>query len=137
VPEAIAALADALRRVGDRWSLLVVAALLDGPRRFGDLERAVPGVTSSVLASRLRQLESDGLVVATPYSTRPARVDYRLTATGEELAGAVRLLAAWAAAAPGGSDVPTHRTCGTPLEVRWWCPACAVPAEDTSGELWA
>lgn len=137
MPEPTAALADALRRVGDRWTLLVVAALLDGPRRFGELAAAVPGVATNVLAARLRGLEDDGLVLATPYSQRPPRVDYRLTAAGAELAGALRLLAAWAAGPGGGADAPAHGPCGTPLEVRWWCPTCGGPADPADEAVWA
>ena len=65
------ALDVAMARVGDRWTLLVVDALLDGPRRFKDLEAAVPGLAPNVLSARLRRLEREGLVVAVPYSERP------------------------------------------------------------------
>src|SRR6516162_8313553 len=70
---AFAALADALAAVGDRWTLLVIAALLDGPRRFGDLQDEVAGIAPNVLTQRLRQLERNALVVARPYSERPPR----------------------------------------------------------------
>ena len=145
VHDTTGALSSALHRVGDRWTLLVVAALLDGPRRFGELEAAVPGVATNVLTARLRDLERDGLVVAAPYSRRPLRVEYRLTGLGTELAGALRLLAAWGAAAgvvtgsrpgPSESEAPRHAACGTALEVRWWCPTCQQVAEDDD-EVWA
>jgi DNA-binding HxlR family transcriptional regulator len=120
----------AVGRVGDRWTLLVVDALLSGPRRFGELEHDLPGVASNVLAKRLRHLEDEGLVVAEPYSDRPVRMAYRLTATGQELAGALRLLAQWGAAAAPGASTPAHGSCGTPLEARWWCPTCEQPVDD-------
>ncbi len=69
--EAPGPLEEALASVGDRWTLLVVAALLDGPRRFGDLQRALPAIAPNVLSARLRHLEEQGLVVAQPYSKRP------------------------------------------------------------------
>lgn len=127
-----APLARALARVGDRWSLLVVDALLAGPRRFGELLEGIDGIATNVLAQRLRHLEAERLVVATPYQERPARYAYELTASGRALAGALRLLAEWGAATPaadGGAPgaAPAHGACGTPLEVRWWCPACGVP----------
>lgn len=128
--DATVALETALRRVGDRWTLLVVAALLDGPRRFGELATLVRGVATNVLTARLRDLERHGVVVAAPYSERPLRVEYRLTAAGTELAGALRLLAAWA----GSGDGPRHAACGTALEVRWWCPTCQRAAEDVEEE---
>src|SRR3712207_6295822 len=84
-------LADALASVGDRWALLVIAALLDGPRRFGELEQELPGIAPNVLSNRLRRLEEEGLVIAEPYQQRPARFVYEATAPGRELAGALRL----------------------------------------------
>ncbi|HEV3055562.1 MAG TPA: helix-turn-helix domain-containing protein, partial [Solirubrobacteraceae bacterium] len=70
------ALADALATVGDRWTLLIVAALLDGPRRFGELQAQVEGIAPNVLTQRLRQLERNTLVIARPYSERPPRFEY-------------------------------------------------------------
>ena len=90
-------LAAALDSVGDRWTLLLVEALLDGPRRFGDLQEQLPRIAPNVLTQRLRRLESEGLVVAQPYSERPQRYVYELTSSGHELAGALRLLADWGA----------------------------------------
>jgi len=120
----------AVGRVGDRWTLLVVEALLSGPRRFGELEADLPGVASNVLAKRLRHLEDEVLVVGEAYSSRPVRMAYRLTARGQELAGALRLLAEWGAAGEPGASTPAHGTCGTPLEARWWCPTCEQPVDD-------
>src|ERR687885_123856 len=90
----------ALTRIGDKWSLLLIAALLDGPRRFGDLLEAVPGIAPNILSQRLRHLEREALVVARPYSERP----------------------------------PRHTECGTPLQVRWWCPSCQEPVDDPEAE---
>ena len=75
----------------------MVAALLDGPRRFGELQEEVEGIAPNVLTQRLRQLERNALVVARPYSERPPRFVYELSASGRELAGALRLLAGWGA----------------------------------------
>ena len=122
--DAPSALAAALARVGDRWTLLVVAALLGGAQRFTELLAAVPGVAPNVLSQRLKALERDGLIVSRPYSERPRRLSYDLSATGRELAGALRLLAAWGAASSPDAVVPRHAACGTPLETRWHCPTC-------------
>jgi DNA-binding HxlR family transcriptional regulator len=130
------ALADALATVGDRWTLLVIAALLDGPRRFGDLQDAVEGIAPNVLTQRLRQLERNALVVARPYSERPPRFVYELTAAGQELAGALRLIAGWGARNTGGATAPQHAVCGTPMEAVWWCPTCErVVSDDEDDEL--
>jgi DNA-binding HxlR family transcriptional regulator len=128
------ALADALAAVGDRWTLLLVAALLDRPRRFGELQQEVDGIAPNVLTQRLRQLERNALVVARPYSERPPRFVYELSAAGHELAGALRLLAGWGARNAGDSVAPRHAVCGTPMEARWWCPTCERPAGDEEGE---
>ncbi len=66
-------LAEALARVGDRWTLLVVEALLAGPRRFNDLLGQIPGIAANILSERLKRLEREALLVARPYSERPPR----------------------------------------------------------------
>lgn len=138
------ALAAALDRIGDRWSLLLVDALMDGPMRFADLQQAV-GIASNVLTARLRQLEEGGVVLAAPYSNRPARYSYELTAAGRDLAGAARLLAQWSAdhgGGPGdgrpgrGGGTPAHAACGTPMEARWWCPTCDQPGDGSEAPIW-
>jgi DNA-binding HxlR family transcriptional regulator len=132
------ALDAALAAVGDRWSLLLIGALLDGPRRFGDLQADLPGIAPTVLTQRLRQLESQALVVATPYSERPPRFVYELTAAARELAGPLRLLADWGAR-HRDAQPPRHAACGTPLEATLWCPTCEQPVgDDAADELdWA
>lgn len=132
------ALSAALDRVGDRWTLLLVEALLEGPRRFGDLQEAVPGIAPNVLSQRLRHLEREALVVARPYSRRPPRFTYELSESGTELAGALRLLADWGARQSEHVDSLRHERCGTTLEARWWCPSCeqVVDEDDaTDAEL--
>ncbi len=123
-PPRLAGLADAVALVGDRWTLLIIAALLEGPRRFGDLEAEVDGIAPNVLTQRLRALTRDGLVVASAYSERPPRFVYELNANGRELAPALRLLAGWGAAHATDTEPPRHDACGTPLELQWWCPEC-------------
>jgi DNA-binding HxlR family transcriptional regulator len=124
----------ALDRVGDRWCLLVVESLLDGPQRFNDLQAAVPGIAPNILSDRLKRLERERVLLSRPYSERPVRLAYELTAEGRELAGALRLLADWGAR--NTADTLRHGTCGTPLEARWYCPTCArAIAEDETTEL--
>ncbi|MEA2487907.1 MAG: hypothetical protein QOF16_1561 [Actinomycetota bacterium] len=123
-------LASALERVGDRWSLLVVDALLAGSRRFNELQIDVAGIAPNVLSQRLKALEAQGIVISRPYSTRPMRLTYELSAAGHELAGALRLLAQWGARRTGSSDAIVHEACGTPLEPRWYCPTCARAVDD-------
>jgi DNA-binding HxlR family transcriptional regulator len=119
------ALEEAVARVGDRWTLLLVNSLLEGPRRFNELLDGLDGLAPNVLSKRLRHLEHEGVIVATAYSQRPPRFDYRLTAAGSELAGALRLLAHWGASRDPEAVAVQHSTCGTPVEARWYCPTCA------------
>lgn len=126
-------LAEALDRVGDRWTLLVVAALLDGPRRFAELTEAVAGIAPNILTQRLRQLEAAGLVVSRPYSERPRRVEYEITAAGRGLEQPIRLLAGWGAE-HAGEPVPRHAECGSPLETRLWCPGCERPVDGVEAD---
>ncbi len=135
-PRPTSPLGEAVARVGDRWALLLVHALLSGPRRFNDLLEDLPGIAPNVLTQRLRHLEREGVLVATPYSRRPLRVVYELTGAGQELAGALRLLAQWGAGAGRSEETEPlrHAACGTPLEARWWCPTCArVTDHDPDG----
>ncbi len=126
-------LAEALIALGDRWSLAVVASLLEGPLRFGTLQEKLPAISPNVLSQRLRALEGHGVLVATPYSERPPRYTYELTSTGRELAGALRLLGDWGSRRLGGAaQAPRHEECGTPLEVRWYCPSCQRPVASPS-----
>ena len=118
------ALGAALARVGDRWTLLVVQALLAGPRRFNELLEEILGIAPNILSERLKRLERDGLLVSRPYIERPPRAAYQLTAEGMELAGALRLLAQWGARHAANAEAPVHPACGTPLEARWYCPTC-------------
>ncbi len=119
------ALDVALAQLGDRWSLLVVAVLLDGPHRYGELVERLPGIAPNVLAARLRALQRAGLVVAAPYSRRPVRLSYALSGDATQLAPAVQALSAWGASRAGsGAEPPRHPACGTPLELRPWCPTC-------------
>jgi DNA-binding HxlR family transcriptional regulator len=124
----------ALTRVGDRWTLLVVEALLDGPRRFGELSGALPGIAPNILAARLRKLERDQLVVSAPYTERPVRNQYELTADGRELAGALAVLGSWAARVDALPGAAYHDTCGTSLELRPWCPTCARVVDDAEAD---
>ena len=127
-------LAEALARVGDRWTLLVVEALIDGPRRFGDLQESIAGIAPNILTQRLRNLEREGLAVSRPYSERPPRFVYELTAGGAELAGTLRLLADWGARHLESAEPLRHADCGTALEARWWCPACEAPVDERDAE---
>ena len=133
-----AALEAAVTRIGDRWSLRIVAALLEGDRSFSELQAQVEGIAPNTLTARLRSLEADALVTAVPYQRRPVRMRYALTEAGTTLAGALTALAEWGAARDGRPGAATHDACGTPLRTRPWCPTCdrAVGSEEATADVW-
>jgi DNA-binding HxlR family transcriptional regulator len=134
MPPAQTPLAAALERVGDRWSLLLIEALLEGPRRFGELSEAVAGIAPNILTERLRRLEGERVVRAVPYSERPPRFTYALTDEGLELAGVLRLLADWGSRGSAHAEPMRHGLCGTPLEARLWCPTCARSLDEPEAD---
>jgi|SRR5579862_7377271 DNA-binding HxlR family transcriptional regulator len=85
-----------LARVGDKWSVLIVALLGDGPKRFNEIKRMVGGISQRMLTLTLRGLERDGLVTRTVFPTVPPRVDYALTELGRSLWKPVEALGSWA-----------------------------------------
>lgn len=87
---------DILDRIGDKWSLYIVALLADGSRRFNELKRGIDGISQRMLTLTLRGLERDGLVTRTVYPTIPPRVDYELTELGRTLLTPVMALVDWA-----------------------------------------
>jgi DNA-binding HxlR family transcriptional regulator len=127
-------LAAALERVGDRWSLLVIEALLDGPRRFGELADLVSGIAPNILSERIKRLEREGILRGTPYSDRPPRFTYALTDEGQDLAGVLRLLADWGSRGSAHAEPMRHALCGTPVEARLWCPTCARSVDEPEAD---
>jgi DNA-binding HxlR family transcriptional regulator len=87
---------EILSLVGDKWSVLVIVSLGDGPRRFTEVKRSIDGISQRMLTITLRGLERDGLVTRTVYPTIPPRVDYALTPLGTTLLDPVTALATWA-----------------------------------------
>lgn len=85
-----------LQRIGDKWSMLVVTVLADGPRRFSELRREIEPISQRMLTLTLRSLERDGLVTRTVTPSIPPRVDYALTELGRSLQQPVTALAQWA-----------------------------------------
>jgi DNA-binding HxlR family transcriptional regulator len=96
VPTACVAVREVLNRVGDKWSVLIVQLLADGPKRFSDLRRAIEGISQRMLTLTLKGLERDGLVTRTVFPTVPPRVEYELTDLGRTLRKPIQTLAKWA-----------------------------------------
>lgn len=87
--------ARALDLVGDKWTLLIVRDLADGPRRFVDLQRTLPGISTEQLRSRLNRMVDDNLLTRSRYREVPPRVDYELTPAARELLPAIAMIARW------------------------------------------
>lgn len=87
-----------LARIGDKWSVLIVMLLAEGPMRFNELKRKIGGISQRMLTLTLRGLERDGLVTRTVYATIPPRVDYALTSLGHSLRTPVEALGLWSIA---------------------------------------
>jgi DNA-binding HxlR family transcriptional regulator len=87
---------DAIELIGKRWTGAIVFALTEGPLRFGELAKAVPGLSDRLLSSRLRELEREGLVARRVEAGSPVRVTYSLTEAGAELRPAMAELKSWA-----------------------------------------
>src|SRR5215470_20043998 len=94
--EACLAAREVLNRVGDKWSVLVVGLLGDGPKRFGELRRSIEGISQRMLTLTLRGLERDGLITRTVEPTIPPKVEYALTKLGRTLLVPVEALSQWA-----------------------------------------
>lgn len=90
------AVSEVLQRIGDKWTVLVVSTLGDGPKRFNELRKALGSISQRMLTLTLRALERDGLVTRTAYPTIPPRVDYELTRLGRSLLDPVSALSLWA-----------------------------------------
>ena len=132
VGDSLCPVARALAVVGDRWTVLIVRELFLGTRRFEEFQ-AQTGMSSHLLSTRLKRLESDGIVRRKRYSERPPRFEYRLTAKGLDLYPLLLSLKAWGekwSGLPRRSDPAltiTHRACGHPVTLAPVCPECQKP----------
>ena len=107
VPSECIVVREILDRVGDKWSVLVIALLGEHGQRFTELRRSIDGISQRMLTLTLRQLERDGLVSRTVHATVPPRVDYALTPLGRSVLEPISGLMQWAQA--HGTDVAEAR----------------------------
>jgi len=87
---------QALDRIADKWTCLIVYALLDGPRRHGELKRMIEGISQKMLTQTLRSMETDGLVKRTVIDVIPPHVEYGLTPLGQTLSDPLVAICQWA-----------------------------------------
>ena len=88
-------IAQAAKLLGDKWTLIILRNLMDGPSRFKDLERTGEGISPSVLTARLHELEVQGIVSRTAFAEIPPRVEYDLTEKGNDALAVVEALRAY------------------------------------------
>ena len=116
--------AKSLELVGERWTLLMVRDLLQGVRRFQDLQKSLHGIAPNILSDRLKLLEEHGLVRRRLYSDHPPRAEYALSHKGKELGMVVSALAAWGSRHVHRQTALVHEECGHPVKMGYYCPEC-------------
>lgn len=94
---AVCPIRDVLDRIGDKWSVLLLTEMREGPVRFGVLRRRVPDISQRMLTETLRQLQRDGFVIRTVYPSVPPAVDYALSDLGRSLQEPLGELVKWSA----------------------------------------
>lgn len=99
---------EILDLVGDKWSVLIIGTLADGPIRYSDLAAAIPGISQRMLTLTLKHLQRSGIVERTAYAEVPPRVEYALTELGTSLLSTVLALAAWSA--DRHAEIRRHQT---------------------------
>ena len=117
--------ARTLEVVGDRWTLLLVRDLLDGPKRFQDFAHRQTGIAPNILSDRLKLMEEHRLVTRNLYSDHPPRARYELTERGRELGVVVGALASWGGRHLYRASALVHNECGHPVELKYFCRHCA------------
>ncbi|MBX5159548.1 helix-turn-helix transcriptional regulator [Rhizobium sp. NZLR8] len=103
------AVREILDRVGDKWTMLVLIALAERPRRFSDVNRAVPDISKRMLSQTLRALERDGLVLRTVFPTNPPSVEYELTELGRTIFEPLTMLVRWVERSQGAIGTARDR----------------------------
>ena len=128
-PDQVCSIAKALDVVGERWSLLIVRDVMNGNRRFGELQRSL-GVARNVLSSRLQRLVDENILERRPYQASPERHEYFLTEKGLDLWPALVALLRWGdrhSPEPGGPPMLiVHKDCGGPVSDRGVCKSCGM-----------
>ena len=85
----------AMSLIGDKWSMWILWSLQDGPLRFGELKRSIPGITEKMLTQQLKKFENNNIVFRKVYPEVPPKVEYRLTQNGESLKTIMALIKQW------------------------------------------
>ena len=89
------AVSKTLKIVGSKWTMLLLHNIFDGKKRFGELQRSLPGISPKTLSQRLKELEKDGIIIKKVFAEVPLHVEYSLTEKGKSLRGVFRSLENW------------------------------------------
>ena len=117
--------AQSLNLLGDKWTLLILYAVMHGNGTYKELQQALPGIASNLLSERLKTLEEDGLLRSELYQEHPPRYRYCLTQAGEDLHMVFHSIMLW-----GEKHLSTcykrliHTTCGHPVQIKYYCETC-------------
>jgi DNA-binding HxlR family transcriptional regulator len=126
-PGQVCSIAKSLEVIGERWSLLIVRDVMNGNRRFGEMQRSL-GVARNVLSSRLQRLVDEGILERRAYQESPPRHEYFLTEKGLDLWPALIALQGWGDRHSAGPEGPpmvlVHKECGGPVSDRGICRSC-------------
>ncbi len=143
-PGQICSVAKSLEVIGERWSLLIVRDVMNGNRRFGEIQSSL-GVARNVLSGRLQQLIEDGILERRAYQESPPRYEYFLTEKGLDLWPALIALLHWGDKYSAGPEGPPrliiHKECGGEISDRGICESCgkllrARDARQVAGPGW-
>lgn len=130
---ACARISELLSRVGDKWTVLVIRVLGEGPMRFNALRRHIGDISQKMLATTLRNLERDGFVTRTVTPTTPPQVEYALTDLGRSLLGPVYSLAQWTVANADRIDAARAAFAAREAAAAPVAPASPVPLRAVAG----
>lgn len=89
------AVSKTLKIIGSKWTMLLLHNIFDGKKRFGELQRSLPGISPKTLSQRLQELEKEGIIIKKVFAEVPLHVEYSLTEKGKSLSGIFRSLENW------------------------------------------
>ncbi len=123
-------IAQTLNIIGDKWSLLILHEMAAGRNTYAEIRKGLDGIPTNLLSARLKSLEADGLITSSLYVEHPPRYQYQLTEAGQDLEDVLNCLMLW-----GAKHLRTcykelsHRDCGEPVEIQYYCPRCGKVVE--------
>lgn len=123
-------IAQTLNIIGDKWSLLIIHEMAAGRNTYAEIRKGLDGIPTNLLSARLKSLEADGLITSSLYVEHPPRYQYKLTEAGRDLQDVLNCLMLWGEKHLSACyKVLSHRECGEPVQIRYYCPQCRKVVE--------